>query len=299
MRHLRVFNFDGDLIADMPNVTFSDVTNPGVLIVKLAPVNGSTTTLRAFAPGFWAEVVETPTALPSVSSTPIVPGAPTDADIATLMETPDAAAIRAAMTIHCTCDALRCTSLLNPASAEEKESARIRWRTKHDGPPDPAEPLQRCVRARGHDQEALPCYWALGVWTYGAAEHHPACPRHPSKYNNPSNNNYIEKFPATTEEGQPQDAAGFTSTAMLDDPSTTLVRPLTEAIAEQFEPYLAVKRAMWNTCAVPGPDADSGETWCTLPIGHDGELHEQQRSGERISWLRHGRGGSPDVSGRR
>lgn len=302
MRHLRIYDYRGDLIADLPNVTSSNVTNPGVLVVRLAPASPAGITLRAFAAGYWGEVSEVPTVLPIV---PIMPGPVTDADIDALMAGSDAAAVRAAMTIHCLCDSLRCTTVLNPASREEKEAARTRWRRQPAGPPPPSEPLQRCVQARGHDQEATPCYWALGVWTYGAAEHHSSCPRHPSRYNGQPQQQ--------EEEGQPQEAAaGFTSPTYVPvqvfaepepEVSTTLVRPYIEAAGQggltgldradvpalfEFEPFLRQQREMWKVCAVPGPDTYPFPTWCTMAPSHDGALHEMDRSDERISWQRQG-----------
>lgn len=301
MRHLRVYDYRGDMIADMPNVTWSTVTNPGVLVVRLNPESPGGTVLRAFAAGYWGEAAE----IPAPATLPIVPGAVTDADIEDLMAGSDAAAVRAAMAVHCICESLRCTTILNPATREEKEAARTRWRRKADGPPAPAEPLKRCVRARGHNQEELECFWAPGVWIYGAAEHHTGCPRHPARYNN------IEKFTAP-EEGQPQhDAAGFTSPTyvpvmLVPEPepevSTTLVRPFIERhqggltgldradVPEMFaaETYLRAQREMWKACAVPGPDTYPFTTWCTLSPGHDGDLHEMDRPDERISWQRQG-----------
>lgn len=281
---MQVFDANGEQIADMPNVKWSTITAPGALVVGLEDPPGARTLVRTrvFAPHRWADLAElAPAADDPAPAAPYVPG-DFDVDVQGLLDAPDAVRIRAAMQVQCTCKELRCTNVLNPANAEEKEQARNRWRLfptvfREEQP----EPLQQCVRARGHDLVSMPCYWQPGVWVWGIHNHHQGCPRHPSRYNVPE------------VEGQPHDAAGVTT--------TSLVRPLIEHIgqATTIPPALALadvnttQRVMWKVCAVRGPAQGPNESdavWCSKPHGHADDLHEMDRGPEGVvSWLGGGR----------
>lgn len=279
---MQVFDVNGEQIADMPNVQWSTITVPGALVVGLEDPPGARTLVRTrvFAPGRWADLAElAPAADDPAPAPPFVPG-DFEADVRAVLETSDAARIRAALQVQCTCAELRCTNVLNPASPEEKEQARNRWRLfptvfREEQP----EPLQQCVRARGHDPVSMPCYWQPGVWLWGIHNHHQGCPRHPSRYNVPQ------------VEGQPQEAAGVTTTGLMRAlvEHTSAAPQLTLA-----EPNIvAAQRAMWKVCAVKGPaqgPRESDAVWCTKPHEHDEALHEMDRGPEGVvSWLGGGR----------
>jgi len=105
------------------------------------------------------------------------------------MSLPDGARLRSALLVPCRCEWVRCPTVLNPSTEDERAGWRERMRggaviglaavrEVENGSavatlPE-VEPYMRCVHEREH---AGTCVWHEGGWPYGAAEHHPQCPR--------------------------------------------------------------------------------------------------------------------------
>jgi hypothetical protein len=350
MRHLRIYDAQRALLFDLPNVAGTATTTTGALMIDLDP--GQTpelvdehVTKLVLAPGYWAVVqeVERPDEQPAepddapfteISSVPFYPG-DTKGFLAAISDIPttgggqrpplvpgfeeeppsEAARVHAAMAVACLCLGLRCPVVLNPSTEAERRSVRLRAKLHLRSTPEP-EPLMRCSREVGHDPMTEPHRWIRGEWIYGPAQHHPRCPRHPARYNMPTEEEQplAARFTSTTElpsavhsaramisaPWAPADSAGAPADTLVQEVSarhsaaeTVLVRPYANgqhakaAIAVPVGGWNApstfnvAARQIWNLCAVWGPESIS----CELAKDHPADvLHEADKGGDRIRW---------------
>jgi hypothetical protein len=276
---IRVVSYDHQTIGDFINVNRAPkVTDTGALIITGSLLVAGQPARIIYNPTWWAYVEESPDDMPpptQVTDDELsrITDALTDDDaLAALgsdLREPRplsafggfSADVHEAMKIICRCDDLRCPVVLNPATPEEKEAFRLRQRGKPATVPEQVDPLKRCSwevdHLGGHE-------WQPDGWPYGPAEHHPMCPRHPSRYNRPD---------VPVGEGQPL-AAGVTPGAAglsLADTNLLPVRPAFHLTA----------RENWGYCAAYHPS--DTDLYCQGVPGHDGP-HETTPGGDRQTW---------------
>lgn len=334
MRLLRIYHRES-LVRELHNVHQTNITESGALVCRFAGLDvPGKLRLVVFAPRTWTEVQEwnpdpelapelafqryTDDALPDVTGSGEQVGSDQPSDPDEFLT--DVERVHRAMSVICLCDKFRCPAILNASAAAE----RLWWRRRQNGAitntSAPAvEPLRRCVWEAGHmpsevndhDHESGH-YWAAGQWPYGVANHHPECPRHPSRYNAGHTDLTVPG------EGQPQHAAGVTP-LYVDQPEARgeLVRPYVKPDAELSEvngfvvgrpvavlegdptglgysrdahtvtaplTYNHEERDAFNICAEYTPGWN-GQLWCTLDIDHEpGHSTTQVGGGDLVRW---------------
>jgi len=351
MRHLRIYDAQRALLFDLPHVIGTLIITTGALIIDLDPAHNPENVDEdvmklVLAPGYWATVQEVvrpdeqPAEPVAASPAEIGPGeargflsflnnglameeeqrrAPVVPGFDPVFPQPDeppseAARVHAAMAVACLCLGLRCPVVLNPSTEAERRSVRLRAKLHLRSTPE-TEPLMRCSREVNHDPMTEPHRWIQGEWIYGPAQHHPRCPRHPARYNMPTEEEQplAARFTSTTElpssqhsalavisaPWAPADSLGGPADTLVQEVfarhsvETALVRPYANgqpakaAIAVPVEgwnqpsPINVAARQIWNVCAAWGPEGIS----CELAPEHPADvLHEAEKGGDRIRW---------------
>lgn len=318
------------VIGEHSHVTNSLVSDRGVLVLDLFSARPEDPVRVAYADGEWL-IVEEFRVVPddpdqerlnlaemgfTTELPPVVPG----------REEPnmsDAARVHLAMEVLCSCANLRCPTVLNPSTVEERERVRRRgWKLTRNnpGPPEQAEPRRQCTWVRGHDRERYPCEWKEGQWPYGPAQHHPWCPRHPDVYNQPVREDHPADAPdritlADTQTVVPVESHVSASAPVIARHSmpeqltatATMARPFVENIGNQERtdpdgmgysrdnagstpeyvgPYDLAAREAWKICAAPGPPHEMPALRCDKRHPHNpAEGHQMTLgSGDVIRW---------------
>ena len=271
MRLLRVY--DRDRLLREFNVSRPYINRHGALVCPM-PDDDSLRVVM-FAPGTWShmeEYREQPAPAPQHSYPPV-----------TLS---DAGRVHEAMQILCACAQLRCPVVINAGSPEERGWWRRRQQGDQAGAAPAVAPLMQCVHEQGHPDD-IRHEWREGGWPYGPHHHHPACPRHPDAYNQPS-------------EGQPQHAAGITETPdrvrpyVVDTPDQYGAAVGRAPLALGGDPYgysrddvpgtLTPGSAEPPPCGAYAPGYD-GRLRCSEPMNHPpGGCVATTLGGDRVRW---------------